>query len=236
MGRHVSIAGQEREIVGVVSSAQQQPAWDITSPLAPTPLVYMPLAQTSDALLPLVHGWFSPAWIVRFSDRGVASLPQVNEALASVDPLVPLARTESIAAVRNTTLAPQRLLAALVSALSAAALFLAAIGIHALVASSVTERTREIGIRMALGATGGHALRAVALPGLVLAGVGAALGGVLAYAATSFLQSFLWGVERFDPATFSGVAATFMVVAAVACLLPALRVLGLDPATTLRVE
>lgn len=236
LGQRVNIAGEEREIVGVVSSAQQRPGWGDFGPLAPTPLVYMPLAQTSDSLVTLVHGWFTPAWIVRFSEGGAASLPQVKEAFASVDPLLPLARTESIAAVRDTTLAPQRLIAVLVSALGVAALFLAAIGIHAVVGSSVTERTREIGIRMALGATGGHALRAVALPGFVLAGIGAVLGGVLAYAATSFLQSFLWGVERFDPATFSAVAATFMVVAAVACLLPALRVLGLDPATTLRVE
>ena len=136
--------------------------------------------------------------------------------------------------VRARALGEERTLAALVGTLAAAALLLAAVGIHALISGSVTERTREMGIRMALGATGGDAVRAVAVPGLVLAVIGLVVGGGLSYGAVRFIRSFLWGVTPMDPVTLVGVALVLLGVAATASLLPAMRVLRLDPAKTLR--
>ena len=122
----------------------------------------------------------------------------------------------------------------LLLALAGAALTVAAIGIHGLIAASVTERTREMGIRLALGATSGQALRTLALPGVVLAGVGAAAGLLGAAAAVPLIRHFVWGVSVSDPMTYAGVFVLLLTVATVASVTPALRILRLDPATTLR--
>ena len=116
------------------------------------------------------------------------------------------------------------------------ALLLAAIGIHGLIASSVSERRREFGIRLALGATGRQVLTAVVKPGIVLAGAGVAVGSLAALAVVRLLQSFLWGVTATDPLTFGVVVVTLLAVAFAASVIPALRVLRLDPALTLRAE
>ena len=98
----------------------------------------------------------------------------------------------------------------------------------------MTERTREFGIRLALGATPAGTVRAVAWSGIVLAGVGAVIGAALAVPASTLVASVLYGVAERDPLTYIGAAAFLFVVAAVASILPALRILRLDPATTLR--
>jgi putative ABC transport system permease protein len=113
---------------------------------------------------------------------------------------------------------------------------LAAIGIHGLIASSVSERVRELGIRLALGATAGQVMQGIVVPGVILTGVGVAIGGVAALAAARLLRAFLWGVEATDPLTFGLVGLTLMVVALVASVIPALRVLHLDPVQSLRAD
>ena len=124
----------------------------------------------------------------------------------------------------------------LVLGLGAVALLLAAIGIHGLIASSVSERMRELGIRLALGATGGQVMRGIIGPGLMLAGVGLAIGAAAAIVVGRLLQSFLWGVKPADPLTFGTVIVTLLVVTLGATVIPALAVLRPDPATTLRAE
>jgi ABC-type antimicrobial peptide transport system permease subunit len=138
--------------------------------------------------------------------------------------------------VQANSLASERFMMSLVLGLGAVALLLAAVGIHGLVASSVTERTRELGIRLALGASGGRILRDVVAPGVLLAAAGVVLGGAASLAAVRLLQSFLWGVTPSDPMTFVMVVITLLAVAFLASLVPALRVLRLDPASTLRSE
>ena len=138
--------------------------------------------------------------------------------------------------VRAASIAQQRLLMSLLLGLAGVAVLLCAIGIHGLIATSVTERTREMGIRMALGATVGQALRTLAMPGIVLAGAGTAIGLVLASASAGLIRHFVWGVGAKDPLTFAVVGATLLIVAVGASLVPALRIFRLDPATTLRHE
>lgn len=130
----------------------------------------------------------------------------------------------------------QRYQATLFSALAGLAIILAALGVYGLIAQSVVQRTREMGIRLALGATVGTVIRTAAGPGisLSLAGVGAGL--IIALFTTRFLKSLIWGVPPTDPETFAIVAALLIAVATVSSLIPALRLVRLDPAQTLRQE
>jgi putative ABC transport system permease protein len=116
------------------------------------------------------------------------------------------------------------------------ALVLAAVGLYGLIANSVVERTREMGIRLAIGATGSQAVRAVALPGVLLGLTGVCLGAAGAWMSASVMQSLIWGVSPTDPMTFGGVALCLVVIAVAASFLPALRVTRLNPAETLRNE
>ena len=143
---------------------------------------------------------------------------------------------ESMADVQAASLAQQRFMMSVVVGLGAVALLLAAIGIHGLIASSVNSRKREFGIRLALGANSRQVLQALVLPGVILAGGGVAVGSAASLAVVRLLQSFLWGVTATDPLTFGLVIAIFLGVALVASVIPAVRVLRLDPASTLRAE
>jgi predicted permease len=237
IGHRIGTAGRERTIVGVVGNVlSRDPGWGNYGPIAATAMVYIPASQTSPAFLRLIHTWFSPVFVVR-SARGVQGLePVVRSALAAVDPQLPVARFESLAEIQALSMAGQRFMAMLLVVLGGIAALLAAIGIHGLIASTVTERTRELGIRVALGATLAQAIRSVALTGILLAAAGTILGSVLAVSAEKFIGSQLWGVAPRDPLAFSASAAFLLTVAAIASFIPALRLLRLDPAITLRAE
>lgn len=238
VGLHIRFAGSEREIVGVVGNvrATSSGLGGDGSPLVVPYAIYVPAAQTSSGFFRGVHVWFSPSWVVRSPAPVSAIADAIRRAVATVDPLLPVARVETMAEVQSASLARQRFMMSLVAGLGAVALLLAAIGIHGLIASSVSERTRELGIRLALGATSGQVLRSVVVPGVVSAAFGVAFGTVGALAAVNLLRSFLWGVTATDPSTFAGVIALLLGVAVAASVLPALRVLRLDPARTLRAE
>ncbi|HTQ56970.1 MAG TPA: ABC transporter permease [Bryobacteraceae bacterium] len=237
LGLHLGGDGDRHEIVGVVGDIQQKSGWgEEYGPVAAMPDIYIPATQTDDKLLQLVHTWFSPSWIVRTSGAPEGIISGMQRALAAVDPQLPFAGFHSMGDVRYHALAQERLQAVLMGVLAGLALLLAAVGTYGLIANSVTERTREIGIRLALGATVGHAVRAVALPGIALAAAGVAAGSVLAGFASRLLRHLVWGVRTGDPATFAGVAVVLLVVAGAASFLPALRVTRLNPAETLRQE
>jgi predicted permease len=234
VGHRMRISGVEREIVGVVGDVQLRPGWGDFGPLAAMPLTYLPLAQAPDGLLRLVHGWFAPAFVVRSSlprDETVAAL---RRALDTADPLLPFARVRSLDEVRGASLAPQRLLMVLLSGLALAAVALAAVGIHGLIATSVNERTREMGIRLALGAGTPRVVRSLMMPGLMMTGAGLAVGITAALVSARLLRSFVWGVSTADPLTFVSVAVLVLAIAAIASIVPARRILRLDPAATLR--
>ena len=238
IGRHVDLgAGERREIVGVVGDIQQKSGWgEDRGPLAPMPAIYFPATQVDDKGLQLVHTWFSPSWIVRTSGPPEGVIAGMQCALQSVDAQLPFAGFHSMEDVRHRALSRERFQASLLGALAALALLLSAVGIYGLIANSVAERTRELGVRLALGATVAQAMRAVALPGVLLAAAGVAAGSVLAGFASRMLRHLVWGVQPGDPMTFAAVSLGLLGVAAAASLLPALRVARLNPATTLRQE
>ena len=238
LGRHLDLGGGDRrEIVGVVGDIQQKSGWgEDYGPVAPMPDIYVPAAQTDDKFLQLVHTWFSPSWIVRTAGPPESIIAGMQRALESVDPQLPFAGFHSMEDVRYRALAQERFQAALLGGLAGLALLLAAVGIYGLIANSVAERTRELGIRLALGATVPQAMRAVALPGVALALAGVAAGSVMAGFAAQLLRHLVWGVGPGDPATFVAVGLGLLAVAAAASFLPALRVTRLNPAETLRQE
>src|SRR5436190_1210689 len=207
IGRQIS-SGGVRTIVGVVGDIQQKAGWGNWGPLAPMPAAYIPVAQTSDAFLKMVHTWFAPSWFVRrlgpMDPSAIASAMQ--HAVQSVDPLLPFAKFRTLDDVRSETLATQRAQAVLLGSLALLALVLAAVGLYGLVANSVAERTRELGIRMALGATTYRAAVAAAAPGITLAAVGVVIGLLAARGAVTLLRHFLWGVTESDPLTFASAA------------------------------
>ena len=232
VGLHIRVAGGPREIVGVVANARATSSGlgGDGSPLITPYVVYVPATQTSGALFKLVHTWFSPSWVVRSSGPIAGLTDGVRQSVAAVDPMLPIARMESMADVQSASLARQRFMMTLVVGLGAVALLLAAIGIHGLISGSVSERTRELGIRLALGATGRQVVKDVVMPGIMLAGVGVALGSAASVAVVRLLQSFLWGVTPTDSLTFALVVVTLLAVALVAKFHPrAARVLRLDP-------
>jgi len=238
VGLHIRIAGAQREIVGVVGNARATSSGlgGDGLPLIEPFVVYIPASQVPAASFRQWHVWFSPSWAVRSSAPVGAVGESIRTAVRQVDPLLPVAKVETMIDVQSTALSGQRFTMALVAGLGFVALLLAAIGIHGLIASSISERTRELGIRLALGASRTRILQDVVVPGVALAGLGVIVGAAASVPAVRLLRSFLWGVQPGDPVTFASVIATLLLVAVIASVAPALRVLRLDPALTLRAE
>jgi ABC-type antimicrobial peptide transport system permease subunit len=158
----------------------------------------------------------------------------VQRSVASVDPYLPFAGFNTMQGVMSRALSQQRIQATLLGILAGIALLLALVGIYGLVARTVVERTREMGLRMALGATLSQTVRSAALPGMMLSLVGVVIGGFIAVLATRTLRSLIWGISTSDPTTLVTVAIGLLLVATLASFLPALRITWLDPARTLR--
>ena len=149
---------------------------------------------------------------------------------------MPVAGFRSMDSVVSNSMSDERFQAVLLGALAALAMLLAAVGIYGLIANTVVERTRELGIRMALGASVGQAIRAVALPGVALAFAGVVIGCGLATVSVGAVKHLVWGVPSTDLVTFVLAAAALLLATAIASLIPALRVTRLNPADTLRAE
>jgi putative ABC transport system permease protein len=134
------------------------------------------------------------------------------------------------------SVAPPRFRMLLLGIFAALALMLAAVGIYGVIAYAVTERTHEIGIRMALGAARSDVLHMVVREGMMLGGAGVAIGAAAAFAANRVLTSFLYGIQPTDPLTLAGVSLLMILVAATASYLPARRATQVDPLVVLRWE
>lgn len=234
IGSRLSIGSDPCTVVGVVGDVEQVTSWGNYGPVGPIPAAYIPVTQTSGPFLSLVHTWFSPSWIVRTAAPPATSLRQIEEVTRALDPLLPIAAFRTLDELRARSLAWERFEALLLTSLSALALVLAVTGVYGLMSQSVQERRRELGLRLALGASFGRALGQAVVPGLTMALVGVGLGVVAASGASHALQHLLWGVTTADPLTYALVAFGLLGVAGVAALVPALSIMRLDPAETLR--
>lgn len=204
--------------------------------MAAIPVVYVPAAQISDSMFQLLDKWFTPSFVIRSSVRPIDVIAGMQRAISSVDPLLPFSGFRAITGIRSDLLAQQRFQAWVMSIMAGLALLLAGIGIYGLIAYTVVERTRELGIRMALGASIQQAIRSIAMPGLLLAFAGVALGMGLSLGAVPLLRHMIWGISTVDPTTYAGTALVLLSIAAAAVLIPALRIARLNPAETLRNE
>jgi len=208
-------------VVGVVGDVRHH---GLDQPARPE--VYVPYAQapvTPMEFLTRTHG--DPLQLAQ----------PIRQALQALDPLLPV-RQETPARLLHASIAEPRLRALLFNGFGLAALLLSTLGIYGVVAYAVERQTREIGVRMALGATRAAILRLVMRNGMRTVIAGAAAGLVTASVVTRALRGLLFGVPALDPLTFAGVTALLLLVAIVAVLVPALRAIRLDPITALRVD
>lgn len=166
----------------------------------------------------------------------IASVDTVRAALRSIDPNVPMAAVSSMDSLIDRSMGPRRFNLYLLGAFAAVSLALAAIGLFGVMAYLVSQRTREIGVRLALGATRGEVFRLILGRGLTLAAIGAAAGVGAALWLTRVMETLLFSVSRTDPITFVAVPVTLIAVAALACYLPARRAMKVDPVVALRGE
>jgi putative ABC transport system permease protein len=179
-----------------------------------------------------------PSWnpMLVWRSQDARSIDTVRAAVKTIDPNLPLSAIASMDSLLERSLGPRRFSLYLLGAFAAVALILAAIGLFGVMAYLVSQRTREIGVRLALGATRGEVFRLILGRGMTLAGVGAALGLGAAYWLTSVMETLLFAVSRRDPVTFTVVPVALIAVAALACYLPARRAMRVDPVIALRTE
>jgi putative ABC transport system permease protein len=212
----------------------------VDGPLGSEPIIhaYLPYSETADrGLASPVGGLWRNMKIAVKADIDAASLTSsVRAAIAEVDPALAIAKVTTMTEVVQDMAAPQRFSAAVLTAFAAGALLLAAIGLYGVLASGVAQRTREIGVRLALGAARGEVLGLIVKQGMLLVGVGLVLGLAGALAATRVMQSLLYETDVYDPLTFAIVPVLLAVVSLLACYVPARRAAVVDPMVTLRTE
>jgi predicted permease len=228
LGKRFGFAFEERIVVGVVGDVRVRGLERESEPQ-----VYLPYRQMEDGSL----GWFVPKHlVVRASFAPAILLPALREIVARTDPQIPISDVRTLSDIVEADTAPRRVQARALLAFAASALLLAGIGIHGLLAFTVSQREREIGVRIALGAQPRDVVEMVVRRGLVLAAVGTLLGVLLAGAAGRAMQALLAGVSPADPPTLlAAVAAAFLMTIA-GCLVPALRAVRLDPIAAIRGE
>ena len=210
-----------REIIGIVGDVHRR---GLAEPVVPE--AYAPLAQTPNRWMVLVAR----------SPRAEALLQQMPGIVASVDPEQALGGRRLMQERVSATIGPQRFITLLLAAFAACALLLAAMGIFGLVSYATSQRTRELGIRMALGSTPQAALRLVIQGGLRLVGAGLGLGLVGGLLVGRALASRVVGVSAFDPVVYTCIPAILGAVGIAACAIPAWRAVRIPPAMALRYE
>jgi hypothetical protein len=223
-------------IVGVVGNVMKRPGLERDAPITTEPVFYLSPAQIPQGLVNIAHIWFQPSWIVRTSGSIAGLTESMQHALAEVDPLLPFSGFYSMDHILAQQLQQQRIEVLLFTTLAGLALLLSSIGVYALVSNLVVQRTREIGIRIALGSTIRQAMVEVGSSGAIAAGVGLLAGIALSLVAVRVLSSEIYGVRTYDPVTFVAVPVLLASIAAIASFLPTLRISRIEPAETLRAE
>jgi predicted permease len=236
IGRHLLSDGNTIEIVGMTADVITPPGFTPGGPMVAEPTVYVPAAQMPEQLVNLAHVWIQPSWIVRTNGKFVGATRQMQQALARVDPNLPISGFYAMSDVLSDALSLQHIEVGLLTTLAALALMLSSVGIYGLVSNLVTQRRRELGIRMALGCTMQRAMLQVAGTGITATVAGLAGGLLLSSIAVKVLRSQLFGVAVYDPLTLCVVSALLVLVALFAALLPTIRIANIDPAETLRAQ
>ena len=226
----VGDVGGPRRVVGVVG--------DVTSGIgrAAPPTVFVPASQEPAGVALAFNGWFPIHLVVRTSGDPASVIAAVERSVRATDPQVPVGRVRTMEEVLSESLALRRFVMVLLSLFAGLAVVLAAVGIYGLMSYLVTQRSREFGIRMALGARPGDVVAMVVRRGAGLVGAGVVLGVLAAGGLTRLLASQLFGVRAIDPLTFAAVTGGVVVVALVACSVPAWRGTKVDPVVALRSE
>ncbi len=225
VGKRLTIWRDEkfpREIVGVVG--ETKPSLDAD----PGPQMYVPYAQDSS--------WSGMSLVIRTNGDQPGMSAAVRNEIRALDKGIPVFNVRTMNDVLATSVAPRRAPVLLLSAFAGVALLLAMIGIYGVTAYYVTQRTQEIGIRMALGAQMSDVLKLVLKGGIALAVIGIAVGLVGAFALTRLMSSLLFGVKPTDVVTFALVSLCLLVTALIACYIPARRATKVDPMVALRYE
>jgi macrolide transport system ATP-binding/permease protein len=229
---------KDHVVVGVVADTVLSAASRLNpgnSPLTSEETVYVLAAQFDNVrFLSLFHAWFQPSWIVRFSGSSEGLTGRMQQSLAKADPDLPFSGFYSMRDLMDTTLATQRVEVALLVAMALLALLLSAVGIFALVANMVAQRTREIGIRIALGSTMRASMIEIGKSGAGASAAGLVAGLVLCAGLLRAMQSVLYGVGVYDAPTILSVVLILLVVTILAIVFPTLRIARIDPARTLR--
>jgi len=223
---------QPREIIGVVGDVRMN-----QTQKQPGPIVYLPHVQQSQR-------WLGPAWnyrsamffILRTGGNPTGIAGAVRSAVAEIDPSKPAGNLQTVEQNLRDQVSGQRVYMLLLSVFGAIAAVLAAVGIYGVMAYAVTQRTREIGIRMALGATASSVMALVVKQALILVFIGLILGIAGALGLTRFLANELYGVTATDPATFIEVSLGLVAIAVLASLIPTRRAVAVDPTVALRHE
>ena len=214
--------GTWREIVGVVADVKFEGVSEVT-PMQ----VYMPIAQETPR---------DVAIVVRAGGLPESLQAPIEAIVHTMDRDLPVYAVRTMDRLLETSMARERMGVLVLTVFAVVALTLASVGLYGVVAHGVTERTHEIGVRMALGADTRHVLGLVVGQGLVTVAAGLAIGVAAALALARAMQGLLFGVTATDPATFAAVVATLLAVALVACYVPARRAMRVDPTTALRAE
>ena len=210
------------EIVGIVGSVRHEGL-----DAAPRPTMYVPYRQD------VFSGMFV---VVRTEGDPAQFSATARRVLRDIDPSLPAFAMAPLATIVSDSVAQRRFSMLLLAAFALVALFLAAVGLYGVVAYTVSRRTQEIGVRMAIGASPGDVLRMVLGAGMKLALTGVVIGLAGALAVTRFIASMLFDVTPFDPPSYAATAAVLLAVAALACYVPARRAMSVDPLVALRQE
>jgi ABC-type antimicrobial peptide transport system permease subunit len=226
VGRRFKLGGPESEqpwltIVGVVGEVKN----DGLSALEPRGTVYFPLAQSVG----------DQAWLIVRSDAPVESVTgMLRRELAAMDRSLPLSGVTTLVQQIEQSVAQPKFSMLMLTIFAALALVLAAVGLYGVISYSVTQRAREIGVRIALGARRGNVMGSVVGRAMALTGLGIGLGTLGSLAAGKVLSGLLYGVKATDPLVFGGVVLLLGAVALVAAGIPALRASRIDPVTAMR--
>ncbi|MBZ5604262.1 MAG: ABC transporter permease, partial [Acidobacteriia bacterium] len=228
IGHRISFGFQQPQwltIIGVVRDVQER-----GYAIEMKPGVYLNYPQTPDI-------WATPErLVIRTKTDALALAGSVRAAIASVDPEEPVSSVETMDQIIDENVADRQQQMTLLGAFAGLALLLASVGLYGVLSYAVTQRSREIGLRMALGASAANVVRLVVGRGLALTGTGLAIGLAAAWAATRLMSKLLYGVAPTDAATYAEVAALLAFIGLAACWIPARRASRVDPITVLREE